>query len=99
MQGMTGKIENGQAHRDRVRPAVGPLTSTLFVLIKTRCRENDCREERNTGSDKHGHAHAHNTHVVIHTLSGEEAQPSSHNMTDTSGEMVHAQTKPGEWKF
>lgn len=80
MRGMTGEVELGKAHGDKVRPAVCPLTSTLFVLIKTRCGENDCREERNTGSDKHRHAHAHTqTHKHGHTPSREE-QPSSHNI-------------------
>lgn len=42
-----------------------PLTSAEFVLIKARCRENDCREERRTRSDEHTHAH---THAQRHTL-------------------------------
>lgn len=91
MQGMTGEVELGKAHGDKVRPAVHPLTSTLFVLIKTRCGENDCREERNTGSDKHRHAHAHTqTHKHGHTPSREE-QPSSHN--------IHWLKHQGRWRM
>lgn len=49
---------------DKAEAAVNPLTSTLLVLIKTRCRENDCGEERNT-SQTHMHActHAYSTHT------------------------------------
>lgn len=89
MQGMTGEVELGKAHGDKVRPAVHPLTSTLFVLIKTRCGENDCREERNTGSDKHRHAHAH-TQTRAHTLPGGAAVITQHPLTETSGEVTHA---------
>lgn len=54
-----GKKNPEHAQGDEAEAAVNPLTSTVLVLIKTRCRENDCREERNTQSDTHMHAHTH----------------------------------------
>ena len=53
-----GGKTNPNVHPDGAEAAVNPLTSTLLVLIKTRCGENDCREERNT-SQTHMHAHTH----------------------------------------
>lgn len=52
-----------------------PLTSAVVVLIKARCRQNDCREERRTRSDKHTHAHAH---AQAHTHRRTQAAASSH---------------------
>lgn len=57
---------NFSKRTNEVEAAVNPLTSTLLVLIKTRCRENDCREERNT-SQTHKHAHAHTLNDIQRT--------------------------------
>lgn len=64
-----------------------PLTSAVVVLIKARCRENDCREERRTRSDEHTHAH---THAPPHTRVRREG---------TTGESPHAHTQPQDEKL
>lgn len=49
-----------------------PLTSAVFVLIKARCRENDCREERRGG---HGQTNTR-MHTRMHThTAGHNEQP------------------------
>lgn len=98
-----GRDKTEQAHRDRVKAAVHPLTSTVFVLIKTRCRENDCREERNTGSDKHRHAHTHTyacIHTHTHTFSPKRS--SQHHTTSTDWNIREGDTcinKTIEWEI
>lgn len=74
---------NWNMQTGKSQAAVNPLTSTLLVLIKTRCRENDWREERNT-SQTHMHTHTHRT--CTHPS---ETQPP----TETSREPTHAETK------
>lgn len=60
---------------DKAEAAVNPLTSTLLVLIKTRCRENDCGEERNT-SQTHMHACTHiHTHALPTEIRSSEDKP------------------------
>lgn len=86
----TGLKEQQQlhAHRNIVKAAVNPLTSTVLVLIKTRCRENDCREERSTGSDTCMHTHMH-----TNSIPGETAFRIHQPLAVTSGELTHAETK------
>lgn len=66
-----------------------PLTSAVFVLIKTRCGENDCREERSTWSDKHKHAH-----TCTHTIIGESIFRRQQPATATTQELTHAESQP-----
>lgn len=83
-----GKKNPEHAQGVEAEAAVNPLTSTVLVLIKTRCRENDCREERNTQSDTHMHAHTY-----THAFPGVTAFRTQQQLVATSGELTHAGKK------
>lgn len=89
-----GKKNPEHAQGDEAEAAVNPLTSTVLVLIKTRCRENDCREERNTQSDTHMHAHTY-----THAFPGVTAFRTQQQLVATSGELTHAEKKMVNEKF
>lgn len=88
-----GKKNPEHAQGVEAEAAVNPLTSTVLVLIKTRCRENDCREERNTQSDTHMHAHTY-----THAFPGVTAFRTQQQLVATSGELTHAEKKKREMK-
>lgn len=63
------------------------LTSAVFVLIKARCRENDCREGEDTVRQTHTCTHTHaQKHTPQDTASSHEEVGEARTCRDSTKE-------------